>query len=460
MTLHAETPSDSSPMPGEPGLPALILRRNKPPRVSLWYWLRYPRRAWWITQLIREAFRWRGESNTRPEALTLAERAVCKHAHQAQRAEIARIVKRIDGLADRYQALRADAARERRLARIERDRRLAPAVPVPVYVAGPVSVKRAKKVIVQCQRKIEEDTGRGYTRHQDRPSTARDVATSSPLVVDILALMAVIAKILNVNLETASIKIPETVTTVGFSLLGALVLALLAHSTGNAAWHLRSVSGRLTAEDEEEDPPEVRREPEFPNPKNLLYVKAGSLFAVSLTTAISIATRIIHPTSTFHAGPVEWMVGIGLGIFAFLAPWLIVWNRMRSGSLEVRTIESLTKLVRDAEAVVTGHEKAAVEADERAAKVRQSADRSRLDELQAAMAPSGAAMQIIDLARSYHGQAGLHAIDENTPVEPPFVSTRSVLATDTSAIDEAMKRFDLPDDEEAPDEVEGEEGTD
>ncbi|GAB2968593.1 hypothetical protein LWP59_27180 [Amycolatopsis acidiphila] len=73
---------------------------------------------------------------------------------------------------------------------------------------------------------------------------------------------------------------------------------------------------------------------------------------------------------------------------------------------------------------------------------------------------SGAARQVVDLARSYHGQAGRYAIDENTPVEPPFVSIRSVLATDTSTIDEAMKRFDLPDDEDMSDEVEDEDGTD
>jgi hypothetical protein len=226
---------------------------------------------------------------------------------------------------------------------------------------------------------------------------------------------------------------------VGFSLIGALVLALLAHSTGDAAWHLRSVSGRPVA-GEPEGPSR-----EFPQPKNLLHVKATGLFAVSSATALSIATRIIRPTSTVSTGSVGVMIGVLLGIAAFIAPWLIVWNRMRSGSLEVRTIDALTELMREADAVISGHERSAADSEARAAKLRQAAERAWIGELDAAMATARTARQVVDLARSHHRQAGRYAIDENRPVAAPFLSPRSVLATDTSAIDEVLRRFDFPD---------------
>lgn len=438
MTLYAENPPGPRSVSENPDLSPLVLGRNKPPRVPLWYRLRYPWRTRWITLLIREADRWQGTPNTRPEALTFAEKALFERAQQARQAAITDVVKRIDGLADRYQSQRADAARERKLAEIERRRRLLPPLSVQAYVAGPVSPKQAENVIGECRHKIAEDTALGDTRHLDRPSKRRDVLTASPLVADILALLAVIAKFLNVTPENALGKLPETAAAVGFSLIGALVLALLAHSTGDAAWHLRSVSGRPAGDAPEE------RDQEFPRPKNILYVKAAGLFAVSSVTAVSITTRIIHPTSNVSTGPVGVMIGVLLGVAAFIAPWLIVSNRMRSGSLEVRTIDALTKLMRETEAVVSGHEKVAADAEVRAEKLRQSAGRARIGELDAAMAMAETAKQAVDLARSHHRQAGRYAIDENLPAASPFVSLRSVLAIDTSAIDEAMRRFDIP----------------
>jgi hypothetical protein len=428
MTVHAVPSSTSEP--------ALALRLNKPPRVPFWYWLFHPRRAKWITMLIRESFRWRAVPNTEPNALTWAEKALFERAQQAQEKAVANVAKRLDKLADRYQALLAVARRERTLARLQRQRRLIPKTEVHIYAAGAITLKRAKKIIAQCRERITKDTEEGQTRHQERPSKARDWMSAAPLLVDIVALMTVIAKFLNVTPGNALQKFPETATTIGFSLIAALVLALLAHSAGDAAWHLRATGDRTPSTGKE-----------FPKPRPVLYAKLISLAMVSALAACSIALRVIHPTADYSTGPLGVMIGTLIGLAAFLAPWVIVLNRMRSGSLEVRTVDALTEMVREVEDAVTRHEKSAVLADQRATKLRQSADSARSGELQSAMDRTAATRQVIELARSYHGQAGRLAIDNNAVVADPYVSMQSVLATDTSVIDEAMKRFEPPDDE-------------
>jgi hypothetical protein len=152
----------------------------------------------------------------------------------------------------------------------------------------------------------------------------------------------------------------------------------------------------------------------------------------------------MHPTANVSTGPLGVMIGILVGLAAFLAPWLIVMNLMRGGSLETRTIDVLTAMVRDIEATVTDHEKAATQADQQAEQTRQSADRAHTAELEAAMSTTAVMRQIVELARSFHAEAGRYALADNAPVPEPYVSMRSAIATDTSAIDRAMRRFGPP----------------
>lgn len=450
MTLPKGPSPSATPRPEERDTSSLVIRLNKQPRVPWWYWLRHPWRAWWISLLIREAFRWRDVPNSQPDALTWAEKALFERAQRAQGKAIATVAANVEKLADEYQALRAKSVRERTLAALERKRRFTPRTEVHVYAAGPMSMAEAKDVIAKCQRRIVEDTSRGHTRHQERPSKVRNRASAAPLLVDIVALMAVIARFFNVTIKNALDKVPEAVATVGFSLIASLVLALLAHSAGHAAGHLRAVSGRApgcaesTDGDDAANPLPVR---EFPSARLMLYAKLACLFVVSTMVAVSIATRIMHPTATVSTGLLGVMIGILVGFAAFLAPWLIVMNLMRSGSLETRTIDTLTAMVRDIEATVTDHEKAAVQADQQAEHVRQSAERAQIAEFESAMNITAATRQIVELARSFHTEAGRFALADNAVVDDPYLSMRSAIATDSSAIDKAKQRFDLLHDE-------------
>ena len=61
--------------------------------------------------------------------------------------------------------------------------------------------------------------------------------------------------------------------------------------------------------------------------------------------------------------------------------------------------------------------------------------------------------EVVRLARSLHTEAGRFALSDNASVDNPFLSMRSVLATDDSSIDRAMDRFNQPGEQEEDDET-------
>ena len=207
------------------------------------------------------------------------------------------------------------------------------------------------------------------------------------------------------------------------------MLALLAHTAGQAAGHLRAVSGRNAAPHASDDHDDLAKEPppaqEFPPARLVLYIKLVSLFVVSAMVGISVATRIIQPSASVNTGPLGVLIGILVGLTAFLAPWLIVMNLMRSGSLDTRTIDVLTAMVRDIDATASDHAKTAIHADQQAEQARQSAQRARTTELESAMNMTATTRQIVELARSIHTDAGRYAIVDNTPVDGPYVHADS-----------------------------------
>lgn len=438
MTLHSEPPLAQAPQVDNNDLPTLIVRPNKRPRVPLLFWLRHPRRAWWITRLIKEAFQWRVPS-PHPNVLTWAEKVLFGRAQQAQEQAIAAMAGKIEKLAGQYQALRAKARSEHARAEAERERPITPPAEVHVFAAGVITKTEVNKIITRCQERIAEDTAQGQTRHLERPAKRQNLKTTVPLLVDVAALMAVIAKIFNVTPTTIPKKIFETVTVVGFSLIAAWVLALLAHSAGQAAANLRAVSGQA-------DQPETRRSREFPPARALLYIKLAGLFVVSATVAISIAARIVNPSDTVSSGFLGVLVAIMVGTAAFLAPWLIVSTLMRSGSLEIKTIDTLTEILRGMESDANDHDKAASDADQEAEKVRQRADQAQTRELRSAMDMTAMTRQIVELARSFHMANGRFALSDNAPVDNPYLSMQEAIATDTSPLDEAMRGFTAPED--------------
>ncbi|MFJ7215994.1 hypothetical protein [Amycolatopsis sp. NPDC098790] len=435
MTLQDHPASPPVPEPGGAGLPALVQRPGKHPRVAWWYWLRHPWRAAWITSLIREAFRWRAAPNPQPARLTWTEELLLRRGQRAQQKAVDAVAARVERLAGEFRALRARAARERTLAQRAQARRVLPGSGTYVYTAGPITAAEAGQVIDQCRQRIAEDTERGDTRHQQRPSKTWTRAAMAPLAVDIVSLLTVIAKFFNITPDNALRKPAETATAAGFAVIASLVLALLAHSTGHTAGHLRAVDGHAGAEKE--------REPS--SSRLVLYGKLIGLFAVSTMVAVSIATRIIHPSDTVNTGTLGVVIGILVGLTAFIAPWLLVLNQMRAvGSLEVRTIDELTGMVRGIEDAVAQHEAAAMKADEQAAGKQRSAEQARTTELAKSMQVTAMMEEVVRLARSLHTTAGRFALSGNASVDDPFLSMRSVLATDDSSIDEAMNRFDEP----------------
>jgi hypothetical protein len=429
---------------------AIVNRAGRSAHVSFFYWVRHPWRAWWVSRLIREALRWASIENSNPDpaALSHAERALLRRAQVAQARATEAMVARIERLAANFQDLQAQMKRELQLAQLERRRKITPKVSVKIYTAGPIGRKRAKDIIDECQEKIRSDTEKGLTRHLERGSKAREVGAVIPLLIDIVALATVIARFFNITPRNALSKLPETITAAGFALITALVLAYLAHSAGVSAWQIRVTSAGAAVEDgRHEEKAEPGGKGEFPAAKNLLYAKLAGLVTVSGTVAVSIATRIMHPTGSVSTGWLGIVIGVMVGLAAFLAPWLIINNRMRSGSLEVQTIEALTDGLTEINDAVARHEKAASQATERATKVRAAADKSQGAARRSADELWSTCEMILELARSDHRQAGRYAISDTTPVDEGHVSLHRLRDSGVAKIDEAMKKFEIADDE-------------
>jgi hypothetical protein len=430
--------------------PAIVNRTGRRPRVSFAYWVRHPWRAWWISRLIREALRWPVVENPNPDpaALSHAERALIRRAQVAQARATEMMVARIERLAASFQDLQAQMKRELQLAQLERRRKINPKVKVKIYTAGPIGRKRAKDIIDECREKIRSDTEKGLTRHLERESTAREVGAVIPLLIDIVALTTVITRFFNITPRNALDKLPETITAIGFALITALVLAYLAHSAGMSAWQIRVTSaGAVDVDGRHEEKVEPGGPGEFPAARSLLFAKLVGLVAVSGTAAVSIATRIMHPTDSVRTGWLGIVIGVMVGLAAFLSPWLIIINRMRAGSLEVQTIEALTDGLTEINDAVARHEKAAAQATERATKVRAAADRSQGAARRSADKLWSTCETILELARSHHRQSGRYAISDTTPVDDGHVSLHMLRDSGAARIDEAMKKFEIADDE-------------
>lgn len=425
---------------------AIVDRAGRVPHVSFWYWIFHPWRAWWINTLIREAFRWEatGEPDPDPAALSNAEKALLRRAQIAQASKTAATVARINDLAARYRLLERRVQHELVLAGIVRRRKIKPKIKVKMYAAEPIDRKQAKKIIEECREQIKADTRRGDTRHLERSSRTGEIIAFVTLLIDISALVTVVAGFFNVTPGNAGSKLPETITAIGFAFITALVLATLAHSAGTSAWQLRVTSGSVTDTRSTNDEP--GRKKEFPPSRGLLYLKLSSLAVVSGTVAVSVATRIMQPTATVNTGPLGVVIGIMVGLAAFLSPWLIVVNRMRSGSLEVQTVEALSEAMAQIDDAAIRHEDAAAKAVEDAAKVRAIAERTQKTGRLSNEALWGACERVIELARSYHGKAGRYALRDDAPVDDDHVSTQALKEAGQKKIDSAMSGFDPPDD--------------
>jgi hypothetical protein len=454
VTLQADTYT-AQPQPLD--LPQLIQRkRNRKPRVSVWYWLIHPWRAFWITMLIHEAWAWRTTTTPQPNGLTNCECKLALQAQQSQRAAIARLARRLDRQADRYESLRAEANRKKEVAESADRESITTKLKVGIYAAGPLTVEGAKEIVERCRRRIVDDTARGQTRHQEHVSRARRYASQIPLGVDVVALASLIGKSLNVTPKSFTYvdKIPDTASALGFAVIAALVLWLLSHSAGDAAWHLRSASPALhdVSDAKASDDHHQSDEPngskklnsrEFPGTKSLLYVKLATLLVVSAIAGISVGLRVVHPSDQVNSlGSNAPIVASLVGLAFFIGPWIFVLVRMKSGSLEVRTIDELTKAIADVDKGFSAKQEAATLTQAQADNAQQAGARSPDSELVSAGTAANTVRQLIAFGRAQHRQAGKYALDDTTGTEPASLLD-NILKMDTTPVDEARKRFNL-----------------
>ncbi|MDX3661241.1 hypothetical protein PV646_28385 [Streptomyces sp. ID05-26A] len=448
MTLQADRSPDFQ-MPEAP-LP-LILRPGRRPRLPLWYWLRYPNRARWISLLIREAFHWKDKPKLEPDALTYAEAAVLRRTQRELRAKVDATVEKIDQLAGRFHVLQRQAGRDRRAAARVREQPIVVKSGGSIFAVGSMSVSQAKTIVNRCRHRIEEDTRQGQTRHLDRFSASWAKLAIIPLVVDVVALFTVILKIFNItSIAQAAAKPAETIAAAGFAVIASLVLFVLSHSAGKDAWQLRAVTGGQTdVSDEDEEPSDgAGRGCEFPQPLLVLKVKLISMSAVSFLVASSIAIRVIQPSPDKPTTVLGWTIGLTLGLVVFLAPWAIVYMHLKYGSLEVQAIKELTEAIGEAEKDAAACDKAAEDAEAEAEGLRQEAERVQRSGVRAAMDLTDDSRQIIDLARSAHGQAGpLATSDSVRPAEGSLLYVTDLLSATTDSIAEALKGFGSPEEQ-------------
>jgi len=398
---------------------------NSRPRLSFWYWLFHPIKAYRIMTMVWEALR-REPRPADPAVLTNAEMAVAGPAIKVAAAARHRGQRRVNRLANQHAALINAIKRELSLAARERARTRTPVVkhrPVPI---PPMTVDEARTVIRQNHDRIKADLDRGDTHHLDRPSKVRRGTAYGLLAADIVAISTTLAKVF--NLGPGSFDLGKISATVGFSLITALVLALLAHTTGHSMWQWRSSAA-------------TQREParkEFPPRKSLLWAKLLSLAAVSVGSGVSIAARVLDQAKGFGS-TLAWTLAIIVALAAVTGPWLVVLDEMRSGSLEVRTVEALTKMVQDVEDACTDHEKKADDLEKQRDALQGRAEDAIAD-IETAYGPSRArAKSLIYRARSLHGAAGGYAMDPDDPTIPDYLAPHFDL--DLAPLDDALRRL-------------------
>ncbi|MFC9250016.1 hypothetical protein [Amycolatopsis thailandensis] len=392
----------------------LNVKMNQLPRLSLWFWIRHPIQAYWIMFLVREAFR-QNQIERDPNSLTNGERTAGNRAIEMSRKQAKQALRKINLLHKRQQAALDAAKRERRLATELHDRLCTPPTRTNSIVIPPLPLAEARSLLAEQRAKVKADIERGGTRHLDSPSKVRRATAYGLLGVDIIALFSVFSTVFNVDLSAPELK--DLAITGGFSAIAALVLGQLAHSTGHQVWQSRVTTNELDTP-QRDDPGQDEGEQgeqqqaltatngEFPAPRLMLKAKMVSLGVVSVLSGFSILTRVVEEAEKIHQPLLGWVLGLLVAAAAIVAPWLVVIDEMRSGSVETRTIDALTKMVQDLDSQSSTYTDNAAKSEAEAANCQREAEGIR-DEVALEDTPAAnGAQKVIYMARSMHGAAG------------------------------------------------------
>lgn len=426
----------------------MTIQDNAVPRLSWWMWLFHPIRSYWIMFLVHEALRFRAGEQARQRAATHAEKVVANRAIEESDRKVRGTVRHLRRLADKQDAALRAAQRERSRRDALADRRFTPRVTGEATVIPPLTVEAATELLARRQQKIDADLERGDTRHLDAPSKPRRIAVNVLLGVDVAAIFSLFALLFNIDL--AAPDPVEVVTAGGFSTIAALVLGMLAHSTGHMAWQWK-VTVPLEPRPGE---PAHDAGAEFPPRKAMLVAKLLGLFVVSVLSGFSILMRIVNEATGVGNPVVGWVLGLLVGVAAVVAPWLVVIDEMRSGSIEVRTVDALTKMVQGVENLRTRHLRAAEKNEDRVATLFWKAESAVTAAESGRAARRAQAEKIILMARSLHTGAGRYAFE---PAGADESADPDVLAplfdADLSALGRALARLVAPTPAPEPDEA-------
>lgn len=422
------------------------------PRLSFWFRLFHPIQSYWIMFLVREAYRFPPNEAADRHSATNAELVVANKAIEAGRKALRTAVAAAADLIDRQvSALREVAALRERL-ELERNRVTTPKIRVSqTVVLPPMTVTQAQEKIASCQATVDADTARGDTKHLDTPSPVRRGFAYVLLTVDVLAIFSIFATLFNVDLQR--IKFEEVVPAIGFSMIAAGVIAGLAHSAGHSVWKWRISIGNTPAEPEQQkgaDPKpekvEKSESPEFPPRRSTLMAKLLGLVVVSVLSGFSILVRVITEAKEIDMPVLGWVVGLLVGTAAVVAPWLVVIDEMRSGSLETKTIRALTKMVQKTEDDANNLLKQASAQETSATNLYNRAERLNKDAQDFYGGKRAEAEKIIYTARAMHTRTGRYAADRDDLSGPPESrdSLEPLFALDTSALEKLLGRMRPP----------------
>jgi len=414
------------------------------PRLSWWMWLLHPIQAYWIMFLVREASRYRGEQAHRTAA-TNAEKVVVNRALTVGRKEMRAALRRIEALVAAQQSALLAAERERARREVLPQKRYTPKTNTDAVVIPPLTASEATTLLTRMREKVDTETQRGDTRHLDAPSKTRRVVAHGLLAVDVAAIFSLFSVLFNIDFT--SVDPQKLVTAGGFSFIAAGVLGMMAHSTGHMVWKWK-VTAPVASRPEVPARSVAAPTPagEFPPRKLLLVSKLLGLGVVSVLSGFSILIRVVTEADGIGHPLIGWCLGLLVGVAAAAAPWLVVIDEMRSGSIETRTVDALTKMVQDVENASTSHMEKAGDYDERAADLYQRATKAVNATRGRCESRRARAEKIILTARSLHTGAGRYAVAEediNTPT-----GTRDVLGPifdmDTTRLNEALGRMRPP----------------
>lgn len=262
-----------------------------------------------------------------------------------------------------------------------------------------MTVPEMVECVEELTAQIDDETAAGATRHRHHVSRFWRGAAVGLLAIDVAALFVLMMTIENTSFAKFTRRPGEQlapmITALGFSLLAAAVLAIAAHTLGQAIYR------RIHRRGEGENRPQL-----IADNLGALGAAAAIVTTIAVVVGFSMHKRIAVAADGTNAAQLSGTVGLAIAMCATVAPLIVAWITAMEASPEVTFRDSLSRQLTQQG---RGNEKLAKQiialqlqiaaVDEKTERTLSDAERA----LQEAMLP---ATQLILRLRTDFGHAG------------------------------------------------------